>query len=98
MQGTLGKDSKTLVESSHASRMLSSEAQGRESKRKSNYEVLFEILTYQILSDFSKELAVIRFDNDTLTAILDSVDRIDPCVPTRIIQELTNKVFRGFIE
>ena len=92
MQATLGKESKTIHESSHASRMFSSEVQGKELKRKSNYEILLEILTYQILSDFSKELAVIKFDNDTLTAIISSIDRIDPVVPSQIIQELMNKV------
>lgn len=92
MQGTLGKESKTLQESSHASRMLSSEIQGKETKRKSNYEILFEILTYQILSDYSKELAVIKFDNDTLTAIISYIDKVDPVVPGHLVQELMNKV------
>jgi hypothetical protein len=98
MQATISKESKTLHESSHASRMFSSEMQGKEVKRKSNYEILFEMLTYQILSDFSKELAVIKFDNDTLTAIISSIDRIDPVVPSKIIQELMNKVIIIYIK
>ena len=92
IQGTLKKESKTLLDSSHTARLLSSEAQAKETKRKTNYDIILDILNYQILSDFSKELALIKFDNDTLTAIISSIERIDPRVAGCLIQELLNKV------
>lgn len=88
------KENKTpQLDTSHQSRgVLSSEGLMKETKRKTNYELFFEILSYRILSDYSKELAVIRFNNDTLTAILSSIDRLDPNIGGCFAQELLTKV------
>ncbi len=101
--GPSQKEAKTpLLDTSHASRMMSSEGAMKETKRKTNYEIFSDILSYRVLNDFSKELAVIKFNNDTLTAILSSLDRLDPSVSACIIQELLTRVTpsenRGWIE
>ena len=91
--GPVQKEAKTpLLDTSHASRVMSSEGMMKETKRKTNYEIFFDILSYRLLSDFSKELAVIKFNNDTLTAIISSIDRLDPSVGACLIQELLNRV------
>ena len=91
--GPAPKEAKTpLLDTSHASRMMSSEGVMKESKRKTNYEIFNEILTFRLLSDFSKELAVIKFNNDTLTAIISSIDKLDPSVGACLAQELLTRV------
>lgn len=86
------KENKTpQLDVSHQSRVLSSEGLMKESKRKTNYEIFFEILSNKLLTEYSKELAVIRFNNDTLIAIISSLDRLDPNVGTCLGQELLAK-------
>jgi len=87
------KEQKTPMDNSNQSRGVFSSEVPKETKRKTNYEIFFDILTYRMLSDFSKELAVIKFNNDTMTAIISAIDRLDPTVPACLIQELLTRVF-----
>ncbi len=90
--GPAQKEPKTpQLDTSHASRVLSSEGV-KETKRKTNYEIFFDIISFRLLNDFSKELAVIRFNNDTLSAIIMSIDKLDPSVAACLAQELTTRV------